>query len=146
MVKRNGKKKTQRRSRQKGVSLIGLAETYMLTGVLTKTMFNTTPAEFLMGSANAPGYGMVSGTNSIGIRELFSRMQGAGTNRFGNQTGGKSTAMVIRENVEANAVNGIAGMILIPLGFRFGKQLAAPATRRINTLLGKAGVANTVKL
>jgi len=99
-----------------------------------------------MGSPNAPSYGMVAGTNKVGIRELFSPMQGAGTNRFGNQTGGKSTGLVIRENLEANAGKGIAGMILVPLGFKFGRRLAAPATRRINSLLAKAGVANTVKL
>lgn len=146
MVKRNSKKKTTRRSRQKGVSVIGLAETYMLTGVITKAMFNTTPVEFFMGSPNAPAYGMVSGTNKVGIRELFSQMQGAGVNRFGNQTGGKSTGLVIRENLEQNAGTGIAGLILVPLGFKLGRRLAAPATRRINNLLANAGVANTVKL
>ena len=147
MVRRSSKKKKSRVSRQKGVSLISLAETYMLTGVLTKTMFNATPVEFFMGSPNAPSYGMVAGTNKVGIRELFSATQGATTNRFtGQMAGGKSTGLVIRENLEANAGTGIAGMILVPLGFKFGRKLAAPATRRINSLLAKAGVANTVKL
>ena len=146
MVKRRNGKKKSRVNRQKGVSVIGLAETYMLTGVLTKTMFNTTPVEFFMGSPNAPNYGMVAGTNKVGIRELFSPMQGATTNRFGNASGGKSTGLVIRENLESNAATGIAGMILVPLGFKAGRRLAAPAVRRINGLLAKANIANTIKL
>ena len=147
MVARRKKKTTRRNSRQKGVSLIGMAETYMLTGVVTNTLFNVNPVEFFMGSNNEMG--VVSGTNKIGIRELFSSVQGQTTTYLGGRaytTSGTSTTEVIKSNLKNNAVTGIMGMILIPLGFKAGKQLARPATSRINRLLGKAGVANTVKL
>lgn len=119
----------------------------MLTGVVTNTLFNVNPVEFFMGSNNQ--LGTVAGTNKIGIRELFSSMQGQTTLYLGGQAyqqSGTATTEVIKSNLKANAVSGIMGMILIPLGFRAGKQLARPATSRINRLLGKAGVANTVKL
>jgi hypothetical protein len=58
----------------------------------------------------------------------------------------RPTLDLIKENLNENWGKGIAGMILIPLGFRVGKQIARPAISRTNRLLGKAGIANTVKV
>lgn len=140
------KKKTTRRSRQKGVSILGVAETYMLASVATQTLFNMNAAEFVMGAPGAPSWGTGAGYNKIGLKELFSRTQYQGNNKMGGIGSQRPTMDLIKENLNENWGKGLAGMILIPLGFRVGKQVARPAISRTNRLLGKAGVANTVKV
>jgi hypothetical protein len=146
MVARRKKKSTRRRSRQKGVSILGVAETYMLASVATQTLFNLNALEFVMGQQGAPSWGVGQGQNKIGLKELFDRNQYQGNTKMGGIGGMKATTQVIKENLNANWGKGVAGMILIPLGFRVGKQVAKPAITRTNRLLGKAGVANTVKV
>jgi|MDSW01.3.fsa_nt_gb hypothetical protein len=145
MVRRS-KKKTTRRSRQKGVSILGVAETYMLASVATNTLFNMNAIEFVMGAPGAPSWGTGSGYNKIGLKELFSTTQYQGNNKMGGIGSQRPTLDLIKENLNENWGKGIAGMILIPLGFRVGKQIARPAISRTNRLLGKAGIANTVKV
>jgi len=43
-------------------------------------------------------------------------------------------------------MSGVSGMILIPLGFKFGKQIARPAISKTNRLLSRAGISSTVKV
>lgn len=140
------KRRTTRRRKKSGISILGVAETYMLMSVATKTLFNVDAATFVVGERNAPAFGLAAGTNKIGLRELF-RMDQYPTNT-GKQVMGnpKPTLEVIQENLKANAFTGIAGMFLIPLGFRAGKALARPAISRTNRLLGKAGIASTIKV
>jgi hypothetical protein len=145
MVRRS-KKKTTRRSRQKGVSILGVAETYMLASVATNTLFNMNAIEFVMGAPGAPSWGTGQGYNKIGLKELFSTTQFQGNNKLGGIGSQRPTMDLIKENLNNNWGKGVAGMILIPLGFRVGKQVARPAISRTNRLLGKAGIANTVKV
>ena len=135
MVKRRTKKKT-RRSRTKGVSVIGLAETYMLTNVATQTLFRTNPIQFMTSKAE-------SGSTVITLNELINPK-----GRFyNNPTTGQSTRTdYIMNNIRNNWVKGLMGMVLIPLGFKLGRNVAKPAISRSNRLLGKAGIGNTVKL
>lgn len=150
---RRRRKTTRRRRRKSGVSILGLAETYMLTSVATKTLFNVDALEFVMGNpANPKGvWGFTAGQNKIGLRELFSMKQyttvsgGPGNYKL---TGGASapTTAIIKENLQANAFTGIAGMVLIPLGFRIGKNLARPAISRANKLLNDVGIGRTIKV
>ena len=136
MVKRRTKKKT-RRSRTKGVSVIGLAETYMLTNVATQTLFKTNPIQFLMGD---PGRNMqADGKSAISLRELFRGNQSSGAEYY-------NTGAVIKRNLQSQWFNGALQMVFIPLGFKLGKNLAKPAITRTNRLLGKSGIGNTVKL
>lgn len=145
MARRRTKRKTRRR--KQGISIINLAETYMLTGVLTQTLFNVNPWTFVAGDYNAPSWGMSSGTQKIGLAELFQSAQGATTSKWGQQTSaGTPTMDVIAKNFKENWMAGIAGMVLIPIGFKFAKQLARPATSRANRLLNKSGIGSTVKL
>jgi len=136
MVKRRTKKKT-RRSRTKGVSVIGLAETYMLANVATQTLFRTNPMQFLVGT---PGRNFAAdGKASISLKELFKPNQSTGNTYY-------DTGAVIRRNLEGQWFNGALQMVFIPIGFKLGRNLAKPAISRGNRLLGKAGIANTVKL
>ena len=135
MVKRRSKKKKSR-SRTKGVSVIGLAETYMLANVATQTLFRTNPMQFLMGT-NAQF--QAEGKSSISLKELFKSNQSSGAEYY-------NTGEVIKRNLTSQWFNGAFQMVLIPLGFKLGKNLAKPAISRTNRLLGKSGIGNTVKL
>jgi len=147
MARRNGRRKTQRRRRKQGISILGVAETVALSNVATQTLFNVNAYDFLMGGSS------FGSANQITIRELMNPTQtmriSAGPTGFGGQSsyaGSVSTTSIIQQNLRANYMNGIIGMVSIPLAFRVGKQLARPAINRVNALLRKAGVASTVKV
>jgi hypothetical protein len=145
MARRKSRRKTRRRSKQ-GISLVNTAETIMLANVATQTLFNTNAYEFIVGNQA----GMTArGVQAISLRELFQPNQATYTTR---QMGGASTTVnlttfdAVKTNLAANWMTGVAGMILIPLGFKFGKQIARPAISRTNRLLKKAGISSTVKV
>jgi len=145
MARRKGRKMTRRRKKQ-GISLINAAETVMLANVATQTLFNTNAYEFIVGNQS----GMrASGVNAISLRELFQANQATYTTKVmggGTQTVNVGTFGVVKDNLAANWMTGVAGMILIPLGFKFGKQIARPAISKTNRLLSKAGISSTVKV
>lgn len=118
--------------------MIGLAETYMLANAATQTLFRTNPMQFLLGS---PGRNYAAdGTSAMSLKELFRANQhSSGSSQF-------DTGAIIRRNLNANWFNGAMQMVFIPIGFKLGRGLAKPAISRGNRLLGKAGIANTVKL
>ena len=130
MARRKAKRKTRRR--KTGVSLVNLAETYMLTNVATQTLFNVNPWTFLVGDST----GMTAkGFQQLSIKEVFSAKQGS-----------LPTTQVIQKNFSQNWMTGVAGMVLIPISFRIGKALARPAISKTNRLLGKVGISKTVKV
>jgi len=144
MAKRRGRK-TQRRRRKSGISILGVAETVALSNVATQTLFNVNAYDFLMGGSafGAP--------NQITLRELMSptqtvRIQQGNSMTGRTITGSTPTTTLIQNNLQANWMNGAIQMVTIPMAFRFGKQLARPAISRINALLKRAGVASTVKV
>jgi hypothetical protein len=146
MVRRRGRK-TQRRRKKSGISLLGVAETVALSNVATQTLFNVNAYDFLMGGSS------FGGLNQITIRELMSptqRAQGrvAGTSPMAGRTYTTSgnTMELVQQNLQENWMTGAVQMVTIPLAFRLGKQLARPAISRVNALLRKAGVASTVKV
>ena len=117
----------------------------MLANVATQTLFNTNLQQFLLGTNSQ--YEAV-GVNAISLAELFKVNQASYTRRMGGQTQTvtMSTGKVVMDNLKDNWMTGVTGMILIPLGFKFGKQIARPAISRTNRLLNKSGVGSTVKL
>jgi len=153
MAKRKAKAK-RRTNRQKGISVLGVAETIALANVATQTAFNVGAYDFMFGGMGALNSGGFGTGNQITLRELFNPIQTQRALRAGSssvrqtyttqQVG--STMDLITENLKANWVSGVAGMIFIPLGFKIGKQVARPAISRANRLLGKAGIAKTVKV
>ena len=137
MVKRRSKTKPRRVSKQKGFSIINGAETYLLMNVATQTLFRTTPVEFFTSSG-------VSGSNKITLQEILKGNRSFYDNP--NMPGVQGAGYYIMGNLKANWTQGLTGMIMIPLAFRFGRSIAKPAISRTNRLLGKANIANTVKL
>jgi hypothetical protein len=145
MARRKSRRKTPRRRKQ-GISLINAAETVMLANVATQTLFNTNAYEFIVGNQSDM---KAKGVNAVSLRELFQVNQASYTSRA---MGGASTTVnmttfdVIKKNLGENWMTGIAGMILVPLGFKFGRRIAAPAIRKSNKLLKDVGIASTVKV
>jgi len=145
MARRKGRK-TQRRRKKQGISLINAAETVMLANVATQTLFNTNAYEFIVGNQSDM---KARGVNAISLRELFQANQATYTTRAmggGTQTVNVGTFQVVKDNLAANWMSGVSGMILIPLGFKFGKQIARPAISKTNRLLSRAGISSTVKV
>ena len=136
MAKKRGKAK--RRSRKKtGVSVLGVAETVMLMNVATQAAFNTSAWQFLTSKTE-------SGSDVITLGELMNPK-----GRFYNNPSIPGSESGASHYIMQNLRNwlGAAGMmIVIPLGFRFGKQLAKPAISRANRLLTKGKIAQTVKI
>lgn len=147
---RRSRKKTQRRRRKSGISLLNVAETVALSNVATQTLFNVNAYDFIVGGDQF-GAG-----NAITIRELMNPSQITGY-RTGTAGSGSSmrrvsvaesasTMSLVQANLQENWVQGAIGMVTIPLGFRLVKQLGRPAISKMNSLLRKAGIASTVKV
>lgn len=138
MARRRKKSKTRRK--KQGVSILGLVETYMLVNVATEALFNVGPYEFVMGTGGKEGYN-AAGLTSISLKELFKTSQvGTSSNAAFN------TTAIIKKNFQANWPTALAGMVLIPVGFRLGRNFGRPAISRANRLLNKSGIGSTVKL
>jgi len=136
MARRRSKRKRTNRKKQ-GISLIGIAETAMLINVATQTLFNTNAWDFIT-EETAPT------SAAITLRELLNPK--AKWTQMKYNKGSEGAGFYIMNNVKANWMTGVGGMILIPLAFKMGKQISRPAISRTNRLLNKAGVGSTVKL
>lgn len=145
MAKRNGRKSgTQRRRRQQGISILKTAEALALANVATQTLFNVNPVEFVIGNEKGMS---AKGLNAISLRELFNAKQtGTAGGIGGSLMAGATTTSVITTNLKNNAVSGALGMILVPAGFRVGRQLAKPAINSINNVLKQLKLSGTVRL
>lgn len=143
MVKRGSKRKTRRRSRSSGVSVIGLAETYLLLNATTQALFRNNPYDFLVGKTTDA---VAQGSAKITLSELFNP-----EGRFYNNpdipgSGKAPRTTYIMQNIKKQWIGTAISFITIPLAFKFGKALARPAITRTNNLLKKGKIANTVKL
>jgi len=143
---RRKSKKTTRRRRKQGLSLLNVAETVMLANATTQTLFNTNAMNFIAGGA---GFGA---GNEITLRELFDPTQAVAAAASNPLTGGgggmqmDSTFSVVQANLKENWVTGAGQMILIPLTFKAIKAVGRPGISKINSMLRKVGIASTVKV
>jgi len=154
MARRRARKTKRKSTRGKGgISLINLAETIALTNALTNTAFNTDVYNFVMGGDGLGG-NSVTGASVISLKELFNPEQSASVRTMSTGRVGSSytqmkvgnTYSLVAQNVRDNWMSGAAQMVLIPLGFRFGRKMAAPAVNKINAMLRKAGISKIVKV
>jgi len=137
MAKRRTSKKRRTSRKKQGVSVLGVAETVMLLNVASQAAFNTSAYQFLTGKA-------ANNSGNITLTELINP-----NGRFYDNpaiSGVEGPSYYIMKNLKANWLGAAGMMIAIPLGFKFGKQLARPALTRTNRLLNKAGIGSTVKL
>jgi hypothetical protein len=147
MARRKGRKTTRRRRKQ-GISLLGVAETVALSNVATQALFNTNAVDFVMGGNN------FGNANQITLRELFKPTQSQRMSVGGTQLGGGtsynveagSTFSLMQANLQSNWVQGAIGMVTVPLVFKGIKAVGRPAISKVNALLRRAGIASTVKV
>jgi hypothetical protein len=140
-------KKTTRRRRKSGISILGLAETVALSNVATQTLFNVNAYDFIVGSGTNFGRG-----DQLTLRELMNPTQVTGYtqvnvgNRIQNREQTAGTMSLIQANLKENWMTGATGMIVVPLAFKLGKKLSSPAINKINKVLRQAGIASTIKV
>jgi len=108
----------------------------MLLNVASRAAFNTDIWQFLTAKS-------ATGSSTITLSELIS---GGSFYDPAHIKGVQGASYYIGDNLKKNWLNAAGMMILIPVGFKFGKQLGRPAISRTNRLLNKAGVGSTVKL
>lgn len=146
MAKRNRRgKSTPRRRPKQGISIIKSAEALALANVATQTLFNVNPVEFVIGNQKGA---TAQGLTAISLKELFNAKQTGSIGTMAGSIGGvgATTTSVIMNNLKANAVSGVLGMVLVPAGFRVGRQLAKPAINSINGVLRQLKLSSTVRL
>ena len=135
------KRKTKtRRRRNTAISILGLAESYLLLNAATEWFFNVNPKEFLLGTGSTPLLGApASGVGSISLGEIFD---------FDKHKGSHTVTLTeqLMQNAQRNLPKGLASMIAIPIFFKLGKNLARRPINMSNRLLKQAGVAGTVKI
>ena len=153
MAKRKSKAKRSRKST--AVSLTGMAKGYLLGSATTQTLFNVSLYDFFMAdhqtlaSKGGTQFGASFGTgNQITLRELM-----RGKNQIGAYSGTASavtsarltpTMDLVKENFYANWVSGLTSMITIPIAFKLGKKVAAPALTEGRKAFKALGLNKTV--
>lgn len=137
MARRRSSKKKRTSRKKQGVSVLGVAETVMLLNVASQAAFNTSAYNFMTADS-------ASGSSNITLRELINPKTTWTQTKY--SPGAEGAGYYVMQNLKANWVQGVTGMILIPLAFKMGKQISRPAISRTNRLLNKAGVGSTVKL
>lgn len=142
------RKKTRSRRRKQGISILGASEALLMGSAIFRGLFNNTITGFFMPStmgsnvayANEGQIG--SGGWGYGNTVTLNEFWGAGQ----QSTNATPVSQQIMENLRANWVQMAGTMILVPLAFRVGKKLAAPAINQTNRLLRDVGVARVVKI
>jgi hypothetical protein len=142
-------KKTTRRRRKQGLSLLNVAETVMIANATTQTLFNTNAYDFVAGGSR------FQGANQLTLMELFNPTQETGRqiatyNNAGRISGSvretTGTLGLVQANLKENWIYGASQMIFIPLGFKAIKAVGRPGISKINAMLRKVGIASTVKV
>jgi len=138
------KKKRARRRRNPAVNVLALVEGYSYASIWSDALFKVNPIEFVLGNQTGMYSGQAAGTNEISLKELLS-----GWNTASLTTSG-SSAMTSLDIVRNNAMNnwGDAAIksVLYGVGWRVGIKATAPARRKVNSFLRKAGLGQIVKV
>ena len=146
MARRRTKKRAPRRRR--GISILGASEALLMGSAIFRGLFNNTISGFFMPStmssnvAYASESSIGSGGWGYGNVVTLNEFWGAGQ----QSTASAPVSQQIQANLQANWMTMVGSMIVIPLAFRVGKRLAAPAINQTNRLLRDVGVASVVKI
>jgi len=138
------KKNKTRRRRFKGVNLWNVAESLVQANIVTQTLFESNPLEFLIGR-DSGGYGRTdlaisntSGKHKLGLGELLGLNESDGS------------PAVVRQRVVNNFKSGFIPMIgwsiATRAGFSFAKKMTKGFRRDINKGIKMVGLQNEVKV
>jgi len=134
------KKAQKRRSRTPKINLINVSEALVQANFLTQGMFGTNVGSFITnqipaaddrGSLSVTGWELISGIWTGNVGNISSTWQGRG-----------GIGAVINENIKTyGGGKMVAGLLLTPLAFRFGKRLLSKGRNMVNrTFLKGSGV------
>ena len=141
------KAKSPRRSRRNtSISLVNVAENYILGSAVTQGLFGTTLYNFATEGwlrPKSPGSQMGSGNSwSLSASELISSAMGDPSHMSSQWQGMGGVGAAVRQNLKNNGGKSIATLIFVPMVFRGVKKVAGKPIRMVNKVLPKG----TVKL
>ena len=152
MARRRTKRKTPRRSKQ-GISLLNVAEGFVIGNAATRGIFGTDLIPFLTEGwlkdyTPTQGVGGGGAGNSWGISaaEIFKTLTGQSNYGINSNYMHQTLGAVVKRNIEANGAKSVATIVLTPIAFRVGKNLARRPINMTNRALKKLGVASTVRV
>ena len=120
--------------------MVNAAEGIALANVATMGLFNIGVFDFFTKGSN---YGT---PNVLTLRELFKGNQAIGM-KLGGGVATTPTIDIIMNNLRANGFKTVAGMVLIPAGFKIGKKVSSAARSKINqNILKPVGLNTLVKV
>jgi len=147
MARRKSSKRRTRRTTS--ISLIGLAETFVIGSAATQMLFSTNLVSFLTGYADhqspTKGYGWNPGSdgqNVITLPELlgFTTSGWSVENIGGNYGTGGSFMKAVNQNVARNFLPSIGTAFLAPIAFKFMKKTFRKPIASVNRQLKGTGV------
>jgi hypothetical protein len=125
MAKRKGRKMQRRRSKPK-LNLLNSAQTLLVANAVTTSVFGANALDFVTGRTN----GRFTPSSDGGLRITLPELAGFSTNGWSASKVGGSYGSVgsfgnaVSQNLSANLVPLMVGVIGIPIAFKVGKQLA----------------------
>jgi hypothetical protein len=142
------KKRTRRRTKTR-FGLLNAVESYWLLNTMSSGITGLNLPQFLFADTGVAvpgmgGYSTGSGPLRISLKELISNTQelvktGKKGGGYTYSTGGKPSD-IMWNNIQNNYMDMATKMVLIPIGFKMGRRLAAPAIRRGNKILKDVGL------
>jgi len=158
MARKSNKRKSRKKST--GVSVLDITQTYLMAQVVTDTLFNVNLYDFFMADGTTVGSGNNEMTSwgrgdQITLREILNFKKGqhvgygsapgaGGRMQTTLTTGG--TMKIIKDNFDNNWVSGLTSTIVIPAAFKVGKTMGRQTISRVNKLLKKSGIGQSIKV
>ncbi len=149
------RKKKKTRTRDRAVSLTGVAEALMLANVGTQAAFNLSAWDFISDGWSTATAGRATGSGQVSLHELiygnFSSpppitMQGGSTYQPPVALATSTNADVVWQNIQNNWMPALIKSTLIPVGFKVGRRTFSRPIRMGNKLLKQIGLRGQVKI
>ena len=153
MARRRSKRKSTRRSKQ-GISLLNVAEGFVIGNAATRGAFGVDLIPFLTEGwlkdytgTQAIGGGGAGNSWGISAAEIFKTLIGQESNYgIDSQYSIQTLGGIVKRNFELNGAKSVGTILLAPVFFRVGKNLARRPINMTNRALKKLGVAQTVRV
>ena len=156
------RKNKKTRTRDRAISLTGVAEALMLANVGTKAAFNLSAWDFISDGWTTNTTGRAMGAGQVSLHELiYGNFSQAGSLGYTAPTGGSGTyhlpgstfavanqtpGAIAIENIKANWAPALIQTFVIPASFKFGRKAFSRPIRMGNKLLKQVGLRGQVKI
>ena len=129
------KTKSKRRTTPR-FNIVNASQAALLANAITQGMFNTNLVEFFTGNTKGGRPFGADGASVISLPELL----GFGSVPFGGNYGNSTLTAELRNNLKKNGLMMAGSLILIPVGFKVGKELTGVVRREANKGLRMIGL------